>query len=298
MRKPIDVARKENESSISIERGIGHFTSLLSKMRIQLASDLHLEFLAERFPGERLIAPAHEADALILAGDIELGTKAIGLFKDWPVPVLYVMGNHEAYFRCREDVLEALAEEAKDTSVRFLERDVVDFGGVRILGCTLWTDYCLYGKEFQTISMENAANHLNDHRHIRMRNGALFAPADALLDHQLSRAWLKEELSRPYDGTTVVVTHHAPHPLSVHPMYGEELLNAAYVSDLTELVKGAAWWCHGHVHQSYEFRVGTCRVVANPRGYPTNRHSARRVQDMEFENPNFQYAFVIDTEDT
>ena len=146
--------------------------------------------------------------------------------------------------------------------------------------------------------MENAASHLNDHRHIHMRNGEPFLPADALRDHELSRAWLKEELSRTYDGTTVVVTHHAPHPLSVHPMYGEDLMNAAYVSDLTDLMDGVAVWVHGHVHTSFQYRVGACRVFANPRGYPTDRYSARLVKDMEFENPEFQYAFVIDTADT
>ena len=64
-------------------------------MRIQLASDLHLEYLNRQFPGERLIAPAHGADVLVLAGDIGLGSMAVDLFKDWPVPVQYVAGNLE-----------------------------------------------------------------------------------------------------------------------------------------------------------------------------------------------------------
>ena len=64
-------------------------------MKIQLASDLHLEFLQRRVPGERLIAPALQADVLVLAGDIANGTQATNLFKNWPVPVLYLAGNHE-----------------------------------------------------------------------------------------------------------------------------------------------------------------------------------------------------------
>jgi hypothetical protein len=39
-------------------------------MKIQPASNLHLEFLQRDFPGERLIAPAHGVDILVLAGDI------------------------------------------------------------------------------------------------------------------------------------------------------------------------------------------------------------------------------------
>ena len=66
------------------------------KVKIQLASDLHFEFLQREFPGERLISPAYGADLLVLAGDIGNGTQAIELFRDWPVPVLFLAGNHES----------------------------------------------------------------------------------------------------------------------------------------------------------------------------------------------------------
>jgi len=270
-------------------------SSWLLKMRIQLASDLHLEFLARQFPGERLIAPAHGADVLVLAGDIGLGSTAVELFKDWPVPVLYIAGNHEGYHECWEAVLEELAGKAKGTAVRFLEREVVDFDGVRFLGCTLWTDYRLQGTQTQEWAMENAQRCLQDHRVIRMRDGERFSAADALRDHELSRVWLREELGRTYDGKTVVITHHGPHPLSVHPMYAGDITSAAFVSDLTELVQKADLWLHGHCHNSFDYCVGAGRVVANPRGYPLNRYSVTSVEELEFENPQFQYACVIDT---
>jgi hypothetical protein len=168
-------------------------------MRIQLASDLHLEFLARTFPGERLIAPAHQADVLVLAGDISHASSAVELFKDWPVPVLYIMGNHEAYGGCIEAVQEQPAHAAQGTSVRVLEREVADFGGVRFLGCTLWTDYRLRSNRKQRQLMENAQLRINDHRLIRTRNGEWFSPEHALRDHERSRAWLSQELSRPYD---------------------------------------------------------------------------------------------------
>ncbi|RDJ98529.1 metallophosphoesterase [Paraburkholderia lacunae] len=264
-------------------------------MRIQLASDLHLEFLERQFPGERLIKPAHQADVLVLAGDIDRASSAINLFKDWPVPVLYVAGNHEGYHECWEEMQEEIRNKARNTSVRFLERDVVDFGGVRFLGCTLWTDYCLHGNHLQLQALDNAQRCLHDHRVIRTRSGERFLPEDALRDHRLSRAWLKEELCRPYDGKTVVVTHHGPHPLSVHPRYAEGITNTAFVSDLTELVQQADYWFHGHVHDSFDYWVGNCRVVANPRGYARNRYSVMSVQQLEFENPEFRDACVIDT---
>lgn len=54
-------------------------------MKIQLASDLHLERLEKRFPGERVIEPAPGADLLVLAGDIHNRTKAVAAFADWRI---------------------------------------------------------------------------------------------------------------------------------------------------------------------------------------------------------------------
>jgi Icc-related predicted phosphoesterase len=233
---------------------------------------------------------------LVLAGDISRAGDAIALFGHWPVPVLYVSGNHEYYSSgYLEDVQEQLAAQAKGTSVQFLERQVVDFGGVRFLGCTLWTDYRLRCNRTQRQLMEHASLRLNDHRLIRARGGELFSPEHALRDHEISRAWLANELSQSYDGTTVVLTHHAPHPLSVHPRYSGDALNAAFASDLTELLHKADFWFHGHVHDSFDYRIGRCRVVANQRGYARDVWSAAKANDLVFENSAFNYACVVDT---
>ena len=264
-------------------------------MKIQIASDLHLEHLARSFPGETLIRPAHQADVLVLAGDVAQAANAIALFGTWPVPVLYVLGNHEAYGECMESVREELTAASRSTSVRVLEREVADFGGVRFLGCTLWTDYRLRSNRTQRQLMEHAQLRINDHRLIRTRSGELFSPEHALRDHEISRAWLERELSQDYDGKTVVVTHHAPHPLSVHPRYAGDPINAAFASDLTELLHKADVWLHGHVHDSFDYRLARCRVVANPRGYALNLASAPDVGSLQFENTAFEHVCVVDT---
>ncbi len=61
-------------------------------MRIQFASDLHLELLERDAPGARLVVPAPGADLLVLAGDIHNGTRGIEAFADWPVPVVNPAG--------------------------------------------------------------------------------------------------------------------------------------------------------------------------------------------------------------
>lgn len=265
-------------------------------MKIQLASDLHIEHLSRHFPNETLIRPAHGADLLVLAGDIARASDAVTLFANWPVPVLYVMGNHEAYGGCFESVQDALRVAARGTSVRFLERDVVDYGGVRFLGCTLWTDYRLRSNRTQRQLMEHAQLRINDHRLISTSDGNLFTAARAFEEHEASRAWLVKELSKDYDGKTVAITHHAPHPLSVHPRYAGDATNAAFASDLTDLLQRADFWLHGHVHDSFDYRVEGCRVVANPRGYARNISAVEHARQLKFENPLFDYACIVDSQ--
>lgn len=262
-------------------------------MKIQIASDLHLEFLQDRFPGERLISPAADADILVLAGDISNGMQAIELFNNWPVPVLYLAGNHEFYGADFTQVRRDLRQAAAGTPVTFLDNDVIDFAGVRYLGTTLWTDYRLELNRTQRQLMENAELRINDHYRIRCRDGK-FTAQRALAEHELSRAWLEQELAKPYDGKTVVITHHGPHPLSVHPRYIGEALNAAFVSNLTELLPKADLWIHGHVHDSFDYSVLGCRVVANPAGYARNRHSVSNAKELVFENSAVQWGCVVE----
>lgn len=261
-------------------------------MRIQLASDLHLEFLRGYFRGERLIAPAHQADVLVLAGDIEKGTAGVELFSDWPTPVLYVLGNHEFYGRDLDRVRADVQSAARGTSVRILDNEVVDFGGVRFISTTLWTDYRVDQRYEQSIAIAQADRALNDHRLIRRGDGR-FSAQQALEEHNEARRWLELELDKPYDGKTVVVSHHAPHQRSIHRRFEGSMLNGAFVSQMPELVNKADFWLHGHVHNSFDYRVGRCRVVANPLGYPIDVN-VRTVRDVKFENAQFGWACILD----
>jgi len=273
-------------------------------MKIQLASDLHLEFLQRDHPGERLITYAPGADVLVLAGDIASGANALAQFADWPVPVLYVAGNHEYYGQAMEKLRTELRAQSHVNShvsagkcaIHFLDNDRVDIGGVRFLGTTLWTDYRLRPKHTQAEQMADAQRRLNDHRLVTLNGGERFSAQDALNEHEAARAWLASELNQPstnFTGKTVVITHHGPHPLSVHPRYDADLMSAAFVSDLSELMPGVDLWLHGHVHDGFDYQVGTCRVVANPAGYIRNRSSADKA-DFIYENPQFNPQLVLE----
>ncbi|WP_420475614.1 metallophosphoesterase [Noviherbaspirillum sp. ST9] len=260
-------------------------------MKIQIASDLHLNLLQERFPGFRAVEPAADAEVLVIAGDIHHGTGAVDLFSDWPVPVVYVQGNHEAYGAALDETVQSLRA-AAGGNVHYLENDVVVFNGVRFLGCCLWTDYQLFPDK-QQAAMQECEARLLDHRAIRMANG-LFTAEDARQLHLASRAWLAAKLDETFDGPTVVVTHHSPHPGSIHPRYDGQLLNAGFISDLTPLLGKSALWIHGHVHDSFDYTVNGTRVVTNPRGYALNRRAAATLEQIQWENPAFQPALLLE----
>lgn len=268
-------------------------------MNLHVASDLHLEFLHKRFPDllrvNRLFTPW--ADVMVLAGDIHNGTDAVRAFGQWPHPVLYVPGNHEFFDSAVEPAVAALKAAAHHTAVIVLDCDQLIYNGVRFLGCTLWTDYELMGSRAgKTRAMMACDAQLADHRKIKgvHKIGERFTPERALTIHEKHRAWLTQKLDEPFDGKTVVITHHGPHPGSTHERFIGNPCNPGFLSDLTPLVEKADVWIHGHVHDSFDYRVGKCRVVANPGGYAGGLMKAKTPDDLAWENPAFDPQKVVE----
>lgn len=267
-------------------------------MRIQVASDLHLELLPEDLGAGLLVDPHPDAELLILAGDIHTGVEAIRYFRNWPVPVLYVPGNHEFYGQTWEDVRERLREATAGTSIQILDNDAQVIGGVRFLGTTLWTDFAIDRARPAPSAMELAGTYLKDFFEIHTRSAeapnGLITPAMILADHMASRAWLEGQLRSEFVGKTVVITHHAPHRLSVHRKYVGHPLTPAFVSDLSDLMHRTDLWIHGHAHDSFDYQVGRCRVVSNPAGYSRGRRgSLSDRESLQLENPSFQACYLV-----
>ncbi len=266
-------------------------------MKIRLLSDLHLEH-SDRHPP--FVLPAADADVVVLAGDIDNGTRAI----DWAETafpgriVLYVPGNHEYYETDLPVAAAALRNRARaSANVRVLDNDELVVDGVRFIGSTLWTDFDLAGAASRNLAIAESRKHVVDFRKIRI-GGDFLTPEQTIDLHRDAVAFLQARLAQPFAGETVVVTHHAPHPGSVHPRWAGNPVNGAFVSDLTRLMGKSALWMHGHTHDSFDFRVGGTRVVANPMGYRTSNWrespAAGRLASVATENERFDPALVVE----
>ena len=255
-------------------------------MKLHILSDLHTEF--DR-PGTGFVPPETDADVVILAGDIGLHTHGL----EWVVSqssfdgktILYVLGNHEfygaEYFGIRQQCrLKVKEYQALGVPIYLLDDDVLVINGERFLGCQLWTDYRLFGEVNMPFCMSEAKRGMNDHKVIRYSDRGIpldqhalkdsfFLPQHAERLHRKSKAFLSAELAKPFDGKTVVITHHLPSRLSVATRYDTDLLSAAFASNLDNLVENADLWIHGHTHDPFDYELGKCRVICNPRGYPS-----------------------------
>lgn len=224
-------------------------------MRIRVLSDLHLEFHADH--GESFLGGQGDDgwDLMVLAGDVcghEMFSDVWGWVRDAAGrrPVLWVPGNHEFYGTKVPEALVWFEEEAGAHDVVMLDDRVVEVGGRRFVGTTLWFPY---------EGPDPMDDRLSDFAQIRG-----------------FREWVGEKArgSARFLGDSVregdvVVTHHLPHPRSIHPRYGGAALNRYFLHDVGHLVegRGAALWCHGHTHSPTDYVVGGTRVVANPFGY-------------------------------
>ena len=217
---------------------------------------------------------ADKYDIVILAGDIHTQGRAIAwAAKTFPdKEIIYVVGNHEFYGAHINKMMMQLHEEAKAfPNIYLLDNNSAVIGGVRFIGCTLWTDFKLHGDSMESIGrcMHDAADCMLDFRAITFGSTGWMRPGDSVKLHLVSLQYLRDELAKPFDGKTVVVTHHLPSMRSVATRFEKDILSAAFASNLDDLIAQVdGLWIHGHTHDSFDYNVDRCRVLCNPRGYP------------------------------
>ena len=113
---------------------------------------------------------------------------------------------------------------------------------------------------------------------------AKFAPEDTVEYHKEMLEYIQIVTSMLGENTQkyVVVGHHAPTHGSVHPRFKHfDLMNGAYYSDLSDFILDRPCiklWVHGHMHDTFDYMVGSTRVVCNPRGYYGHEEQADRFE--------------------
>ncbi len=249
-------------------------------MRLQLLSDLHLE------TEDHLPEPAPGAELLVLGGDICARWDGYARFRDWPVPVIAVPGNHEFDQRELRTALPALRAHCASLGIRLLERESVVLTSraglrVRFVATVRWSDFDVFGPAGRDRAQRAATYYVKVMR--AQCDGAVFDAAAVRAESLACRAWLADELRRPSDPAnaaaawdrTVVLTHYAPSLRSADPRYGLQPGTASFCNADDDLLPLADLWLHGHLHCRHDYvvdhppgsRRARTRVVSNARGH-------------------------------
>ena len=278
-------------------------------MKISLVSDVHLEF------GDLDFANDQGAEVLILSGDICVAQDIAqrdpygvmgpeyrsNRFHDFfqrchdRFPhVIYIVGNHEYYngdfataFAHLKDVLGYLP------NLHILEKESITIGDVTFLCGTLWTDmnredpdtlYRIrsYMNDFRIIKDTRYPVHYKDSEGKRHTRDGRFSPETSVEEHRTMLKFVEESITANPTAKYVVVGHHSPSRSSTHPQYADQtMVNGAYSSNLDEFIMDRPQiklWTHGHTHHEFDYMIGSCRVMCNPRGYDGYEQQAEQWQ--------------------
>lgn len=231
-------------------------------MKIQVISDIHLEFLKNL--DVLNLQNFKKAEYLFLAGDvgIPLENKLWLEFMTWCnthfSKVFYVLGNHESYGYMFEKTVAFVKESLKTLkNIILLEKGVVyDLENYKIVGCTLWTD-------IDDISAE----YLNDTKMIFTKN--VYTPINTTFIKNIyneDKAWLSQILTELKSDKVIVMTHHLPTKACVDPRFKNSKYEKGFVADVDDLIKNAKCWIFGHTHCHVDFIINETRLYANPLG--------------------------------
>lgn len=258
-------------------------------------SDLHCEF--DPFdiptPGVDGAPEQSDIDGILVAGDIDTKGRHLDwlerIWTIWQRPVLAIAGNHEPYgakrFQKHHDEERGRLAQLRSAGVDIdvMRGSTRIIGDTRVIGATLWTDMNLYPAASGYIQ-HIVKDKMNDYRHVKWhdeRSGIYrkMIPADTVSMHRTELEFILAELSKPFEGRTVVMTHHAPilQVLSKARRDAGDLVSAAYASDLWNRIgyHSVDAWISGHTHDGVEVALeGACGQTAflsNCRGYPSEK---------------------------
>ncbi len=254
-------------------------------MKAWIISDIH-ESRLSRLVRDPPKVP--KADICICAGDVtNFVDDSIAYIRrviEPKMPVVLVLGNHDYYGSSISGALERARRLVEGSQVYLLENETVTIGDCRFIGATLWTDFAVSvgddddhipPEERRVKAFELVPSRMMDFQCIfrsdprKSGENGMVTAWEILERHRESRKFIDAELSVGFHGRTVILTHHAPLMQSFDPNFLGNVTNAAFASDLSDLVmrRRPSLWIHGHIHKFRDYMADHTRVVCNPLGY-------------------------------
>lgn len=232
-------------------------------MKLDIISDIHLTHFRDH-GGDWIASWVPEGEILVLAGDVgefhwwQLQVQKVKALAKKYQQILFVAGNHDYYgttFTEGDARFREIANQIEN--FHFLERDVLELEGIKFAGCTLWFPWDELNHRYERF--------LNDFALIQEFKPGVYGR------NVESRHFLKFEVPKDTD---VVITHHLPSALSIHPKYANDPVNCFYVCEVDEVIQELQprVWVSGHTHYPFDYMLGSTRMIVNPMGYPRERN--------------------------
>lgn len=243
-------------------------------MKIQYASDLHLEFPEnKKFILSNPLKPL--GDILVLSGDIvpfyqlDKHKDFFNYLSDYFETTYWVPGNHE-YYHMDLATKSGTLNESIRTNIHLVNNFSTVKKGGRLIFSTLWS-------RISPVNFWHVEQNINDFHLIKYK-GERFTVDEFNQLHEESLAFLNLELSKTGNFKTQVFTHHVPTLMNYPLKYKHDVLNEAFAVELFHLIEssGADNWVYGHHHcATNRFNIGTTKLLTNQLGYvERNEHLA------------------------
>lgn len=235
-------------------------------LKLQYASDLHLEFPANK-DYLKLHPLQPNADVLVLAGDIvpfAVMDKHMGFFSylaDHFKTTYWLPGNHEYYHFDIAEKSGVLHENIR-SNVFLVNNTSVVHENIKLIFSTLWSKISP-GNQWQ---IERSLNDFHVIKHQRHR----FSAEQYNQLHAQSLAFIQQELKMTKKEKIAVFTHHCPTFLNYPEQYKGDVLNEAFAVELHDLIESSNidCWAYGHHHCNIpEFSIGKTKLITNQLGY-------------------------------
>ncbi len=280
-------------------------------MKIDILSDLHIDFYFRKKPAEDQIRTLYESilgnhngystgDMLIVAGDIghynKQNIQALKRIKDvfGYQHIICVLGNHDYYLidhasraNYGQNSLERVQRMRelinKEEGMYCLDGNIIEINGVKFGGCDSWYD----GEYIRRHFWKKDEEYMKGYVSLLWRRS--MADADYIygMEWQAYAKHQKQKLESIYQKADVMITHINPSIEKVHTneKYRNEDTTGYFTFDGSHFLKEGSmqYWIFGHTHDRMEYEAHGVKCLCNPMGYPNESLNGQSIQPMQIE---------------